>query len=468
MNAPSSTLAAVATAAALLWLPAQARAQSQPMSLDDVIRQAAQHPQIGSAQADITAADAAVRQVRTSYGPTLSAAANLRIWNSPLEVSLGGGGGSIQLPPPQTAYEQILYGMVNAPPTTIRDQVTWDASVTIAQPLSSLWTISLGEDLAQINAQISHQQLDVTQRQLAKEAAQSYFRVLQARAQLANAQESITQLEAQQKRLSALVELGSTNQSDRLRIEVALADARQKALRAESDVQLALAALAVAAGMEADASIDVAEVPVGQAPEAPCALEQCVEQAMSKRVELQQLTKRLDQSHTAIKREEAAYIPQLVAIANYTHTAGQGLAGANNAFVGAQLNWTIYEWGKTRTLVDQAEANVTKIEAQRLLVQRQLALQVRKAWVDLDSSRRQLEVARYAVEQAQEAYRVEEERFNAGRSTSTDLLAAQAALVQAQNNRSTAYYQALVNYTELRWALGDTLDARVLTAGVNP
>jgi outer membrane protein len=457
--------------AATLLLSLPAMAQAQTLTLDEAMRGATEHPSVASAQADREVAAAATRQVKTSYGPSLSAGANLRVWSSPLEVSLGGGGGAApMLPAPQTPYEQVVYGIVNAQstPTTLRDQVTWDASLTLTQPLSALWTINLGAKMAGINETVATQQLDIAQRQLARDAAQAYFRVLQARAQLANAEESALQLESQLKRLTALVELGSANDADRLRIDVALASARQQALRAQSDLALARAALAVAAGKEAGAEVDVQDLPIGEAPQAPGTLEQCIKMAMESRQELAQLASRLEQSNVAITREEAGYIPQVVAMANYTHTAGQGLAGSDTMFIGASLSWTIYEWGKTRTLIDQAQANVTKVEAQRLLVKRQLELQVRKAWLDLDATTRQLEVARYAVTQAKEAYRVEEERFNAGRSTSTELLAAQAALVQAQNNVSTAYYQALVNYAELRWATGDTLTAQQLIAGANP
>jgi outer membrane protein TolC len=458
----------VALAAAVLSLLAPSLASAQTLSLDEAMRSAANHPSVASAQADRAVASAASRQVSASYGPTLSAAANLRVWDSPLEVSLGGGGGAVQLPPPQTAYEQILFGMVNAPPTTIRDQVTWDASLTIAQPLSALWTINLGARLAALNEHVADQQLDLTQRQLARDAAQSYFRVLQARAQLANSNESVLQLDAQVKRLAVLVENGAANQTDLLRIDVALANAHQQVLRAESDLTLARAALAVAAGLEPSAPVDVQDLPVGRAPAPPCDLDACVARALEKRQEIAQLQTRLEQSDLAIKREEAAYIPQVNALANYTHTAGQGLAGADNFFLGLSLNWTIYEWGKTRTLIDQAEANVTKVQASRTLVKRQLELQVRKAWLDLDATSRQLSVAQRAVAQAQESFRVEEERFNAGRSTSTDLLAAQAALAQAKNNESTAYYQALVHHAELQWATGVPLTAQSLIAGANP
>lgn len=458
----------VALAAAALSLLAPSLASAQTLSLDEAMRSAANHPSVASAQADRAVASAASRQVSASYGPTLSAAANLRVWDSPLEVSLGGGGGAVQLPPPQTAYEQILFGMVNAPPTTIRDQVTWDASLTIAQPLSALWTINLGARMAALNEHVADQQLDLAQRQLARDAAQSYFRVLQARAQLANSNESVLQLDAQVKRLGVLVENGAANQTDLLRIDVALANAHQQVLRAESDLTLARAALAVAAGLEPSAPVDVQDLPVGRAPAPPCDLDACVARAMERRQEIAQLQTRLEQSDLAIKREEAAYIPQVNALANYTHTAGQGLAGADNFFLGLSLNWTIYEWGKTRTLIDQAEANVTKVQASRTLVKRQLELQVRKAWLDLDATSRQLSVAQRAVAQAQESFRVEEERFNAGRSTSTDLLAAQAALAQAKNNESTAYYQALVHHAELQWATGVPLTAQSLIAGANP
>lgn len=444
-----------------------ASAQTNSISLTDAVRAAESHPDVAAAQADVNAAEARRKQARSSFGPTLAASASLQVWNDDITASFGGAGGDApMLPPPTTPYEEIVAGIAgSSSEITIREQVTWDTSVTLTQPITPLWTVYLGHEAAQIGESVAKSTVDQAHRDRGKDAAVTYFQALQAAAQLDTANQSVAQLEAQQERLADLVELGSVQPGEKLRIDVAVAAARQDVLRAEADLELARSSLAVAIGRDPTTAVTPDPIDAQKVPPIDASLEQWLTTARSERPELRQLRLQDEQVELNERVATAAYIPQLVALAQYSHTAGQGLTGSDTFFVGAALDWTIWEWGKKSYAVDEAEAQRVKLSAAQIQAERQITLQVKSAWLGARASRSALDVASAATRQAEEAYQVAEARFEAGASTPTDLLDAQAALTQARNNESAALYEALIRRAELVHAAGQELDEQTILDG---
>lgn len=402
-------------------------------------------------------------KTRASYGPSLKAAASVQVWNDAIEMNLGEG--LPPLPEPSNEYEALIAGFLNSGTVSIRDQVTWDASLTITQPLSPLWDVYLAAQVMELDESIAMTQKDATARRIQKDAVVAYWRVVQAKKSLEVAEASVAELESQASRLEALVELGAAQRVDKLRLDVALAAAKKTVFEAESNVSLSLSALSVAMGRAEVPGLDVAaiEPAVMLAPEAD--IKTLVDEALSNREELKNLDQNIRQTELSVGLERANYYPDVVALAQAKHAQGQGLSGENTFFVGAAMEWTFFEWGKTSRAVDAAEATTIKVKAAKTQAQHQIGLQIRKAWFDYVAAQKGYEVAGIAATQAEEAFRVETERFEAGQSTATDLLSAQTALAEARNSRDAAFYQALVHRSELIWALGRPLTRKNLVEG---
>ncbi len=443
---------------------------AQPVTLSEAVEAAQSHPNIEAAKADVTAAEASRKSVRSSFGPSLSTSAGLQVWNDEIKASFGSGGPAPQLPAPTTPYEEVVAGLVSnsSADVVIREQVTWDASVTVTQPITPLWTVYLGHRAATIGEEVAQTSVQQVDRDTAKDAAVAYFRTLQATAQLDTARQSVEQLESQQQRLADLVELGSVEPSQKLRIDVAVAAAKQDVFQAEADLELAQSALAVAMGRDPSKSVEAKGLDGLKADEIPVLsgdVQTWIEAARGGRPELAQIELQRQQVDLNVDIATAAHIPQLVALARYNHTEGQGLSGSDTFFVGAALEWTIWEWGRKAYEVDKAEAQQVKLTASQIQADRQIALQVKSAWLNARASRNALEVATAATEQATEAYRVETARYEAGSSTATELLDAQSALTQARNNETAALYQALIRRAELMHAAGKPINDTTILAG---
>jgi len=79
---------------------------------------------------------------------------------------------------------------------------------------------------------------------------------------------------------------------------------------------------------------------------------------------------------------------------------------------------------------------------------------VRQAYYDQDASRQQVEVARTAITQAQESLRINQDRYDGGLLTITDLLGAEEAARRSQADYWQAIYQYHISCASLELASG--------------
>ena len=83
-----------------------------------------------------------------------------------------------------------------------------------------------------------------------------------------------------------------------------------------------------------------------------------------------------------------------------------------------------------------------------------IALEVRQSWFTLQEARARTEVARGAVEQAEENVRIAKQQYAAGLVNSTRVLEAEALRVQSLGNRENALLDVSLAQLRLARTLG--------------
>ncbi|HEV2448683.1 MAG TPA: TolC family protein, partial [Candidatus Sulfopaludibacter sp.] len=81
-------------------------------------------------------------------------------------------------------------------------------------------------------------------------------------------------------------------------------------------------------------------------------------------------------------------------------------------------------------------------------------LEVRRAYYDLDGARQQIEVARSSMAEAQEGLQINQNRYDSGLSTITDLLVAEDAARSSQMDYWEALSRYYIGYASLELADG--------------
>lgn len=121
---------------------------------------------------------------------------------------------------------------------------------------------------------------------------------------------------------------------------------------------------------------------------------------------------------------------------------------------GVNVSWPVFDGGRVKAEVAEASAGVRVLQARIAEFDSIVALEIRQRLSELEASRAALEAADVAVRAATEARRVVGERFGAGVATSTDVVDAQVAILQAQLDRTQAIAAARLAEARLNRAVG--------------
>jgi outer membrane protein TolC len=122
--------------------------------------------------------------------------------------------------------------------------------------------------------------------------------------------------------------------------------------------------------------------------------------------------------------------------------------------IGVNLTWTFADFGRVKA--DVAEATAVQRAARERLAEFDtvLEVEVRQRRLDLESAGAAVSSAEDSLRAASEARRVVGDRFDAGVASSTDVLDAQVALLQAGLDRTQALAGVRLAEARLERALG--------------
>lgn len=122
--------------------------------------------------------------------------------------------------------------------------------------------------------------------------------------------------------------------------------------------------------------------------------------------------------------------------------------------VSVNVSWLVWDGGKLRAERAEAAALARGAAARVGEFDRQVAFEVRQRALEIDSAREAISAAGDGLRSATEALRVVNERFRAGVATSTDVLDAETAVLQAALDRTRALANARLAQARMDRALG--------------
>jgi len=120
----------------------------------------------------------------------------------------------------------------------------------------------------------------------------------------------------------------------------------------------------------------------------------------------------------------------------------------------ATLQWRFWAWGQRKNELAVAKHNVKKAEESRTELMDNIILQVRNAYLDIKEFEFNIGVTEKAIEQAEEDFRINQSRYQAQLSTTTDVLDAQTRLSRARIQYFNALYNYRISLMKLAWATG--------------
>jgi outer membrane protein TolC len=443
-------------------------ARAETLTLDQCVAIALKEsPDASAANFEVEAAMARKDSARGGYSPRLKLDAGVQRWDQALSAPLFAGIVSACPDCPWNTDPNRKITMPNGAempaglksdlltPITLRPQWTWSVGVTLAQPLGALWTIREANVLAKLGIDVAEIKRKSARRDVAYQVTEAYYRLLQAKKMTEVAAKSVEQVSAQVKRAHNFFEQGAVARNDVLRAELGLAAAQQRLIQAKGGVSLARGRLATLMGRSPESEIDAADISASPAAEALVAPSQAEQQAVDQRLEIKEIATRIEQADAGVRVAKSKFVPQVNAVANYTRQTSSLLGLPKAWFIGATASWDLWEGGSTYYGISESKAQLAQAQEARRKAEDMIRLDARIAHVGVTTAAEALEVAKHAVEQAEENFRIEQKRYESTANTSFDVLDAETQLTAARGQHQAAIYDLVIARSNLAQAMGE-------------
>ncbi len=292
------------------------------------------------------------------------------------------------------------------------------------------------------------------------ETRQSYIEVLRAESSLTTATEGVRLLERQKRDADLQLKYGVIARNDLLRVEVELSSARQDLLQAEGTLQIGRRQLERMLGHPLADAEKPNEESIGPLLNADWGTaEDYRQQLLEQRSELNYLRHLRQATDLDLKASKGGFLPSVDLAARHEEY-GDSLApnGRDRSFDEDNLlllsaNWNLFNGFASSKAVSAAEASRRSAAALLRDTEARLILQLQTSLQNARIAQGRLLEAQTGVTQAQENYRVSENRFAQQQATTVDLLDAQFLLTRARNLQVNARYDLYLTSAVLQRVL---------------
>ncbi len=435
----------VIIAAAALCLASGARAQTPAppvsISVDEAIARglAASH-RLAQAIAQGDAAQAVAAQRRAAALPQLAAQAGYTRTNHILPFAL-------VLP---TGGLQVIYPDV---PNNYRTRLDLQWPIYTGGRVEALERAARGE------ASAVAQDVEATRADLRLEITRAYWALVTATESQRVVDESVARVDAQLTDVRHQLEVGLIPPNDVLTVEAQASHQRMLSVQAHSNRDVAESQLAYLIGAAPGAAI-VATSTLDSAPQTIPPLDVLTATARRQRPERAALDTRNAAAGDRTRAARAGTQPT-VAIgggADYARPNPRIFpredVWATSWDASVNVSWPIFDGGRARADVAEAEAGRRAAQERLEEFDAALSFELQQRASEVVSSRAAIAAAEAGIRAATEARRVVGDRFAAGVATSTDVLDAQVALLQAALDRTQALAALRLAEARLSRALG--------------
>lgn len=424
----------------LLFLFLSTHVAVSQLSLDSCLHLALQHNAvIQQAHLDVEKSKTVKQQAFTKYFPQISATGlGYHALHPMIELSIDDiSNSSIQ------DLLLTLYGNYGA---ALGLQNTfslfhhgYSASVTAIQPIYAGGKIVTGNRLAQIGVEASQLQATITQRNLLEQVEESYWLVINLTDKKRTTQIAQSTLDTLYTAVQSAVEAGLALSSDLLQVELKQDELRRKTLQLNNGLLLARQALCQSIGINHTDSLQLIKS------DTQCILPPLQNDTSVITPEEELLALQVKAAQLQRRMILADGLPQIAVGANYGYSHFQanllrnGLGNkTGNGAVFVSVNLPLSQWWETRHKLKEHTLNIKKTELEQKHLCELLCLRTQQVLYSLQQAYLYQQETHKAIQKATEHLRLTQLNYEAGRSTLSELLAAQTAVFEAENQHTDA------------------------------
>lgn len=401
--------------------------------------------QLRASQARIEEASAAVDEAKEKRLPNASVSGSyLRLNSANITMksqSSGGGSGNGGGEP---KVNQLAYGLLN-----------------VSQPIYDGGRIRFGIESAEFLKKAISLDADNAREEIVQNTIEAYANLFKAHTAVRLMQESLASSQQRVKELGNMEKNGLLARNDLLKAQLQSSNVELSLLDAQNNEQVAMVNMNLMLGLPTE-TILVLDTNGIEKKNDDRVLDDYLKLAGSNRKDMAATDLRKKAAEAGIRVAKSDMYPSLNLTGGYIAADIPNFFSITNALnVGVGVSYNIGSLWKTKSKIKQAEARVKQIEANEAQLDDAIRLQVNRNYLSLLSSRKKIDVNAVAVAQAEENYRIVKNKFDNSLATTTELLDADVAQLQARMSYTLARADAFVAYHKLLQTTG-TLSTQFL------
>jgi len=387
------------------------------------------HPQIQAREKNIKAADEGIRAARSGYLPTV-------------RVTGDTGPEYVDSPTRRNTEGHAFY----------KGRET--SGMVVTQRLFDGYLTDSAVGAAEVSRALSEADLRATRQNAILEGVLAYVDVLRQTKQIQLARDSERKIQEQLNLEDERVQKGSGIASDVLTAKQRLQLAKERRVNFEGNFRAAVAKYTQVFGR----APDVARLSDPPVPAAliPPQLEDAIRSAEEDNPALETATKTIELTAERRRTAEAGYYPNidLVGRANYENDKNATLGVRRDWSLLLTASWELFSGFKTDAQVAQASYDLAASKDNQLYASRKVSETVKLAWHKLQTARERIGLLENAAVLAEEVWRAQQKRREAGKATVQDVLDEETRINDARINYTVAYYDMIQHSYEVLAAMG--------------
>jgi outer membrane protein len=305
--------------------------------------------------------------------------------------------------------------------------------------------------------------------------ASDFLTLVTTQAQLQVQRQNLASQEAQESQLQKLVAAGARPISELYQQQATTASARSSVVSADHAVELGKIGLIQTLQLDPRATYDFASpaMPAGPRTTQSFQLDSLLDRAFASRADLVAEQDRVDAAAQGTKAATASRLPTVSLSAGYNtaynSTNDVALSDQLNQRRGGSLSIgvsiPIFDRGAATAATQQARLQEDNARLALANQRQTIALEVRRAYLDHESTREQLAAAEAQQKAADLAVSTTQQRYQLGSSTLLELTLARAAQVQAASAVVSARYTLVFQEALMSYYTGDLDPTRTVLGG---
>ena len=348
-----------------------------------------------------------------------------------------------------------------SPKLTVGERDFYTLQNTVTQPVFTGGALINNYLLANLGVDTAKVEFERTKLDLVLNVKEAYYGVLTAEKGVEVAEQAVEQLESHHTVAQAFFDVGMIPKNDLLQVEVQLAQTRQNLIKAQNGLEVARAVFNTLLRRNIDDAVNLVEV-LEYVPMV-IDVDRLTEEAYQERPEIKAAGLGVKSAKRGVGLAVSGFFPQASIVFNYDRQGDDYRVNGtryepdpDSWSVMGVAQWKVWDWGKTVWGVGESKAKVFQAECALDEITDGVRLDVKQASLSVIEAEKNIHLANTAVSQAEENFRINEERYKGQVATSTDVLDALTLLTQARTN----YYSALSDYNVAKARLARSIGAR--------